>query len=650
MLQELKVFIASPNDVIEERDTVEAVLKSINMGMAADRNLIFSTYRWENEYPRAGDPQFTFTKKISECSLFIAIFWRRIGTLENKESPSTVQEVQEALRLYKNNGVPDVMIYFSNRSFESEDPKDYVQKVHVLELQKRLENDPLWKTLYKKYSEKNNFEMALRQDIERWLRDKYPITKLIRASTSKRSDKTKIIMNDPVLIWSKCLSIIKDQVTLMTYNTWFAPIKPIEMFSSTLKLKLPSKFFWEWIDEHYNTLITKTVHDVIGPETKLAYVVLNEKDVEDLYAPVNNSPSNQPVITETTKPKQDFESFLNPRYTFDNFIKGEGNQLARAAAGAISDNPAGTSFNPMFIYGGVGLGKTHLIQAIGNKILQNMPEKRVIYLSADMFTVEFVEAIQNNTINEFSNFYGNMDVLIIDDVQFFIGKEKTQDLFFQIFNFLHQSKKQIILACDKPPKDLMGFDHRLISRFQLGLTTDIEPPDLETRIAILKRKAEDYGMYVSAEIIEYIANNITSNIRELEGFLIKLLAYSSLNSRDITLSSAKEIMSEEIRYLNSVTIESITRIVCNYFKIDENKIWDKTRRIEVVLARQIAMYLSKELTKSSLKTIGLHFGGIGRSTVLHAHKLIEAEISIDPKLREVLCYLRNEIELNCLSS
>jgi chromosomal replication initiator protein len=458
----------------------------------------------------------------------------------------------------------------------------------------------------------------------------------------------KKILTEPTAVWRDCLKTIKDNVTLMTYNTWFVPIKPLEMHRSTLKVQLPSQFFWEWIDEHYNTLITKTVHDIIGPEAKLAYVVSNEKDVEELFAPVNNIPSNPSIITETSKPKQDFESFLNPRYTFDNFIKGEGNQLARAAAGAISDNPGGTSFNPMFVYGGVGLGKTHLIQAIGNKILQNMPEKRVIYLSADMFTVEFVESIQNNTLNEFSNFYRKMDVLIIDDIQSLIGKEKTQDLFFQIFNTLHQSRKQIILSSDKPPKDLKGLDDRLISRFQWGLTADIQPPDLETRIAILKRKSEDYGMYISVEIIEYIANNITSNIRELEGCLIKLLANASLNSKEINLELTKNIVKEIATDIKiNITIEDITKCVCDYFKIDENKIRDKTRRKEVVMARQIAMYLSKELTKSSLKTIGLHFGGRDHSTVIHAYNSIDSSIQTDFQLKDTLNSLRNNIELNC---
>jgi chromosomal replication initiator protein len=458
----------------------------------------------------------------------------------------------------------------------------------------------------------------------------------------------KKIISEPATVWRDCLRTIKENVTLMTYNTWFVPIKPIELYSSTLKVQLPSQFFWEWIDEHYNTLITKTIHDVMGPEGKLAYVISDENEVEEAAAPVNKESAAPAAITEPAKPKQDFESFLNPRYTFDNFIKGEGNQLARAAAGAISDNPGGTSFNPLFVYGGVGLGKTHLIQAIGNKILQSMPDKRVIYLSADMFTVEFVEAIQNNTLNDFSNFYRKMDVLIIDDIQSLIGKEKTQDLFFQIFNTLHQSRKQIILSSDKPPKDLKGLDDRLISRFQWGLTADIQPPDLETRIAILKRKAEDYGMFISSDILEYIANNITSNIRELEGCLIKLLANASLNSKEINLDLTKSIVKEIATDVKiNITIEEITKCVCDYYKIDENKIRDKTRRKEVVMARQIAMYLSKELTKSSLKTIGLHFGGRDHSTVIHAYNSIESSIQSDSQLKDTVNSLRNNIEINC---
>ena len=453
----------------------------------------------------------------------------------------------------------------------------------------------------------------------------------------------------PTSLWRDCLKTIKENVTLMTYNTWFVPIKPLSLENSTLKVQLPSQFFWEWIDEHYNTLINKTIHEVLGHDAKLAYVISEEKDlVEEKTISIEESKIEKLIPAEEIKPKPDFENYLNPRYTFENFIKGEGNQLARAAAGAISDNPGGTSFNPLFVYGGVGLGKTHLIQAIGNKILLNFPDKRVIYLSSDSFTVEFVEAIQSNKVSEFQSFYRKMDVLIIDDIQFLIGKEKTQDLFFHIFNNLHQARKQIILSSDKPPKELKGLDERLVSRFQWGLTADIQPPELETRIAILKRKADDYGMSISNDIIEYIATNITSNIRELEGCLIKLLANASLNSKEINLELAKKTVKEIATDRKvHITIESITKIVCDHYKIDENKVRDKTRKKEVVLARQVAMYLSKELTKSSLKTIGLHFGGRDHSTVIHACSSVEEMKNADFNLNDEINTLKNNIEINC---
>ena len=461
------------------------------------------------------------------------------------------------------------------------------------------------------------------------------------------STLSKNYSGDTSLVWKECLRIIKENVTQMTYNTWFLPIKPLEIVDSILKVQLPSQFFWEWIDEHFNTLITRTIHEVLGPDAKLAYIISEDKEVLG-DSSLDRIEIKAPVIPITApKSKPNFETFLNPRYTFDKFIKGEGNQLARAAAGAISDNPGGTSFNPFFVYGGVGLGKTHLIQAIGNKILDNFPDKKVIYLSSDIFTVEFVEAIQSNKVNEFSNFYRNMDVLILDDIQFLIGKEKTQDLFFQIFNILHQSRKQIILSSDKPPKDLKGLDDRLISRFQWGLTADIQPPDLETRTAILKKKAEDYGMDISHDILEYIATNIISNIRELEGCLIKLLANASLSSKDINIELAKKTVKEIAtdRKVN-VTIDTITKTVCSYLKVDENKIRDKTRKKEVVLARQVAMYLSKELTKSSLKTIGLNFGGRDHSTVIHSCSTIEELKRTDTSIKDLIDNLRTQIEIS----
>lgn len=450
---------------------------------------------------------------------------------------------------------------------------------------------------------------------------------------------------DANIVWKECLSIIKENVPFITYNTWFLPIKPFELDNNSLKISVPNNFFIEWIEEHYNTLINRTISQVLGENAKLIYVVIEDNSEPDNVE--KEVPKTNIIRLEKNENKKEFESFLNPRYIFDNYIKGEGNQLARAASFAVAENPGQTSFNPLFIYGGVGLGKTHLIQSIGNKILEKDNSKRVIYLSSDVFTVEFVEAIQSDRVNEFSGFYKSMDVLIIDDIQFLVGKEKTQDLFFQIFNILHQTGKQIVLSSDKSPKDLKGLNERLISRFSWGLSADIQPPDFETRVAILKNKSETYGISLSNDVFEYIAYNITSNIRELEGCLIKLLASSSLNSKEIDFELVKKTVKEvSTNKQVNISIDYITKIVCEFFNVEENKVREKNRRKEVVLARQVAMYLSKQLTKSSLKTIGLHFGGRDHSTVIHAQSSIEQQVNDDIKLKEVVDSLKNKIEMS----
>lgn len=456
-----------------------------------------------------------------------------------------------------------------------------------------------------------------------------------------------MIKEEPKLIWRECLEIIKENLPAITYNTWFLPIKPLEITESTLKIQVPNNFFVEWIEEHYNTLINKTIKQVLGSNGQLAYIIAEETSEPVITAPII---TENPVIkVRSAENVQTHESFLNPKYRFENFIKGENNQLARAAGVAISETPGETSFNPLFIYGGVGLGKTHLIHAIGNRILDKFPDKKVICLSSDIFTVEFVEAIQNNTVNDFSNFYKSMDVLIIDDIQFLIGKEKTQDLFFHIFNTLHQAGKQIILSSDKPPKDLKGLNERLVSRFQWGLTTDIQPPDFETRIAILKNKVETYGIILNNQILEFISQNITSNIRELEGCLIKLMANASLNSREIDFELVKKTVKEIAtgRQIN-ISIDFITKIVCEFYHVEENKVREKNRKKEVVVARQAAMYLSKIMTRSSLKTIGLHFGGRDHSTVIHAQNTIESLIESDITFRETIETIKNKIEMSVI--
>lgn len=444
-------------------------------------------------------------------------------------------------------------------------------------------------------------------------------------------------------IWKECLKLIKQNVTNITYNTWFLPIKPYELDGNTLKIQVPNNFFIEWIDEHYNTLINKTIYQVLGPEGNLVYIISedNEEDLTLFDTPVLEKKKEiVPIVDDS------FVSNLSPIYQFDNYVKGESNQLARAAAIAISENPGETSFNPLFIYGGVGLGKTHLIQAIGNNISRKFPHKKNIYLSADIFTTQFVEAIQTNKVGEFSSFYNNIDVLIIDDIQFLTGREKTQDLFFHIFNNLHQGRKQIILSSDRPPKDLKGMSDRLISRFQWGLSADIQAPDFETRIAILKNKSANFGISLSNEILDYIAYNITSNIRELEGCLLKLLANASFSGREIDFELTRKTVKEiSTRREPNISIDGITKIVCEEFKVDENKVREKNRKKEIVLARQIAMYLSKKLTKSSLKTIGLHFGGRDHSTVIHAYNNIEKLTSEDVSLNELVSGLKNKLEL-----
>jgi chromosomal replication initiator protein len=485
-------------------------------------------------------------------------------------------------------------------------------------------------------------------------------------------------------VWDDCLNHIRSSVTKQSFKTWFEPIVPLELTDGELRIRVPSQFFYEWLEERYYPLISRTLADVLGREVRIAHSIASDSDSlavsppgpNHVQGPANATPvSNQapqlhpierpnadfsPVISarETSTSLQaqtygfasgatlSFNGFLHPRYTFENFIKGDSNQLARAAALAVANNPGGTSFNPLVIYGGVGLGKTHLIQAIGNHVLRQHKAKRVIYVSSEKFTVDFVDSIQRDTINDFSSFYRSMDVLIVDDIQFFAGKEKTQDSFFHIFNTLHQLGRQIVLSSDKPPKELKGLDERLISRFQWGLTADIQPPDLETRIAILRKKSEADKIDIPQDVIEFIAVNVTSNIRELEGCLIGLLAKASLENRQINLELAQDVLKSVVGSVKyHITIEGIQRSVCEFFDIAEDLIRAKTRKQEVVNARQIAMYLAKELTNSSLKTIGLHFGGRDHSTVIHSYQTVEDQLRTDEKFTETVRQLRKKIEM-----
>ncbi|MBI1808116.1 MAG: chromosomal replication initiator protein DnaA [Ignavibacteria bacterium] len=465
--------------------------------------------------------------------------------------------------------------------------------------------------------------------------------------------------------WGDCLVIIRARVNSQSFKTWFDPIIPLKMVGNKFFIQIPSQFFSEWLEEHYYSLLTEALTQVRGTECTIEYIITPEDKDLSLVNPVSASSSTiessasltaELAFGSTTVSKRDHRSFavqptiqpsLNPRYTFANYIKGESNQFARAAALAVSNNPGGTSFNPLVIYGGVGLGKTHLVHAIGNHLVQTGKTKRVLYVSSEKFTVDFVESIQKDSITEFSNYYRSVDLLVVDDIQFFAGKEKTQDIFFHTFNALHQLGKQIVLSSDKPPKDLRGLNERLISRFQWGLTADIQPPDLETRIAILRKKSGDDGFELPHDVVEFIAANVTSNIRELEGCLISLLARASLENREIDLDLAKDVVRSIIGEVRMhITIEEIQRVVCEHLGIPEDLIRAKTRKQEVVNARQVAMYLSKELTNSSLKTIGLHFGGRDHSTVIHAYQTVEDSTKNDPKQKSLVQQLRSKLERN----
>ena len=461
-----------------------------------------------------------------------------------------------------------------------------------------------------------------------------------------------ITENRATEIWNRCLNIIQPQLKPLTYKTWFEPIVPTNIEGTLLTVQVPSSYFYEWLEEHHFDLIQQAIRDVLGDQAQLQYAVQIPRDDgmnmgrSQAVQTVGqlSIPNPAPRSLSVSAPVEPFVTNLNPKFTFESFIRGDGNQFARAASLNVANNPGETAFNPLVLYGGVGLGKTHLIQAIGNQVSMNNPRKRVYYVSSEKFTIDFVEAIEKNRTIDFSNFYRSMDVLIVDDIQFFSGKERTQDTFFHTFNTLHQLKKQIILSSDRPPKDLKGLDERLISRFQCGLTVDIQPPDLETRIAILKKKAEGDHIEIPQDVIEFIASNVKSNIRELEGCYIGLIARHTLEQCPLDVALAEKVLRNIISSeKKDITVEQIQKIVADHFKIQENSLRAKTRKQEIVLPRQVAMFLSKKFTRASLKTIGLHFGGRDHSTIIHACKAIERGVGVDDSLRQHVDQLEKQL-------
>ena len=468
-------------------------------------------------------------------------------------------------------------------------------------------------------------------------------------------------------VWSNCLEVIKDNVPLQAFKTWFAPIKAVKLKSNILTIQVPSQFFYEWLEEHYIELLKKTIRKEIGPDAKLEYSIImeNNKNSSNPYTvkipttdkraiknrpvamplDISSNPIRNPFIIPGLR-KVNVDSNLNPNYSFENFVEGDCNRLARSAGYAVAEKPGGTAFNPLLIYGGVGLGKTHLSHAIGISIKNRFPNKTVLYVSSEKFTHQFIDSVKNNNTNDFIHFYQMIDVLLIDDVQFFAGKEKTQDVFFHIFNHLHQTGKQLVLTSDKAPVELQGMEQRLLSRFKWGLSADLQVPDLETRIAILQKKMYQDGIELPKEVIEYLAYSISTNIRELEGALISLIAQSSLNKKSITLELAKQMIDKFVKNTaREVSIEYIQKVVCDYFDLPIELMKSKTRKSEVVQARQIAMYFSKKMTKSSLANIGMHCGGKDHATVLHACRTVNNLADTDKTFRRYLDDLEKKLSL-----
>ena len=460
----------------------------------------------------------------------------------------------------------------------------------------------------------------------------------------------------PSSVWNNCLSFIEDNIQSQAYSTWFKPIVPVKITDNVLSIQVPSKFFYEWLEEHYIKILKLALTKELGKDARLVYVIKMENTfgnktpyTEKIPSSNNSSLKSQnvetPFISFTSELKNPFvipgirnlqiESQLNPNYTFENFLEGDSNRLARSAGLAVANKPGGTSFNPLLIYGGVGLGKTHLVHAIGVDIKKSYPDKTVLYISSEKFTQQYIDSVKKNSRNDFIHFYQVIDILIVDDVQFLSGKSGTQDVFFHIFNHLHQNGKQVILTSDKAPLDMQDIEQRLLSRFKWGLSAELQTPSFETRVSILKNKLFRDGVEIDDEITEYVAKNINSNVRELEGAIISLIAQSSFNKAEITLDLAKEVISKFVKNnRREVSIDYIQKVVSDYFQMDVETLQSKTRKRHIVQARQIAMYFAKKFTKASLASIGTQIGRRDHATVLHACKTVDNLSFTDKQFRK----------------
>jgi chromosomal replication initiator protein len=467
-------------------------------------------------------------------------------------------------------------------------------------------------------------------------------------------------IKDCKTVWTNCLQVIKDNIGEQSYKTWFEPIVPLMLQNSVLTIQVPSQFFYEWLEEHYVSLLKKVVYQELGSEGRLEYSIIVDKGNDFNKPQTVNIPTKKipSAIVNSYQPEQSFvrnpfesktidrnylNSQLNPSYNFENYVEGDCNRLARSAGFAVANKPGTTSFNPLMIYGGVGLGKTHLVQAIGNQIKSAFPDKFVLYVSSEKFTNQFIESVKTNSVQDFGNFYLLVDILIIDDVQFLAGKDKTQEMFFHIFNHLHQSGKQIVMTSDCPPRSLKGLEERLLSRFKWGLTADLQSPDFETRMAIIQKKMQFDGIDIPDNVVEYLAYSVDTNIRELEGVLISLIAQSSLNRKDIDLELAKGALKHIIEEVETeVNLDFIQKTVAEYFNVQLDLLKAKTRKKEVVTARQVAMYFAKDYTNHSLKSIGHHFGGRDHSTVIHSVQTVSDQIDTDKKFKAAIQELQKK--------
>ncbi|MCP3660596.1 MAG: chromosomal replication initiator protein DnaA [Bacteroidetes bacterium] len=448
------------------------------------------------------------------------------------------------------------------------------------------------------------------------------------------------------LIWDRCLQYIKSRVNEQSFKTWFIPIIPQKIEKDTLTIQVPSKFFYEWLEENYLDILTEIISKELGDKGKLAYSILinspqiTEKKIEE------TKPDKKSNFEKKISTRFENQNYFSKKYTFDNFIEGDSNRLAKSAAQAVSKKPGETSFNPLMIYADVGLGKTHIMHALAYETKLINPEKKCFYLSSESFTSQFIEAIRNNETQEFVNYYINSDVLLIDDIQFLTGKEKTQEMFFHIFNHLHRYGKQIVISSDCPPTQLKGMHERLLSRFKWGLTTDIQKPDFETKIAIIDSKLIQNDIKVPLNLIKYIASSINTNIRDLEGTIVSLIAHASLNDSQINFELVKQVLSNIVQKVETeINIKYLQKLVSEYMQISEEEMRGSSRKKEIVIARQLAMYLSKNYTSHSLKSIGEYFGGKHHSTVIHAMQAVEDMLATEKNIRKQLSAMTDMIKL-----